>query len=210
MLATARRINNDSDYVFNSVRQRYVERGNGRVLPLSKERRQYELIRRDMRRELGALTRQLQGGRLSADEWQRRSLAVLRQGHYESAGFAVGGEARIPDSARREIEGLLAEEGEYLAGLADDLAADRIVMAVALRVARYALATSLSISVAVHEAHKAAGFTQAKRDLEPRARHCKHCPDLATSGWIGIDKVVPRGWQCDCRNACRCTVRYRK
>ena len=212
MVNAAKRINLDSEYRFSSVDLRYHRRDNGRVLRLVDERRLEELIRDRMRRELMSVTRRYQAGRITKRSWRRQAGEVLRRGHYESAAFAVGGEGGLPPAAKRAIDALIAEELGYLAGLGEDIRSGRTTMPVALRVARYALATSLSISKARHEAHKAAGFTKAKRTLDPRVGvlHCKHCPGLATNGWVGIDKVVPRGWECDCRNACRCTVRYRR
>lgn len=54
------------------------------------------------------------------------------------------------------------------------------------------------------------GFDLAKRTLDPQAKHCPSCLSYVTDGYVSIEKVVPRGVNCECGAHCRCLVVYKK
>ena len=54
------------------------------------------------------------------------------------------------------------------------------------------------------------GFTLAKRDLDPFAKHCPDCPRHATKGrFLPANKVTPKGVDCACRGHCKCRLTYK-
>jgi hypothetical protein len=54
------------------------------------------------------------------------------------------------------------------------------------------------------------GFTLAKRDLDPFAKHCPDCPRHSTKGrFLPADQVTPKGVDCACRGNCRCRLTYK-
>jgi hypothetical protein len=54
------------------------------------------------------------------------------------------------------------------------------------------------------------GFDLARRTLDPQAKHCSSCLGYVTDGYVPIEKVVPRGANCECGAHCRCLVTYKK
>ena len=54
-----------------------------------------------------------------------------------------------------------------------------------------------------------AGFTEARRFLDPSSQHCPQCPGYERFEWVPIDEIVPVGEACDCQGRCRCRVQYR-
>jgi hypothetical protein len=76
------------------------------------------------------------------------------------------------------------------------------------RVDRYAA----SIRVAANRSEKItqirSGKVYATRVLDVQAKHCPECPGYATSKPVPIDKIIPTGVNCSCRERCRCRVIY--
>ena len=197
-------------YKFNAIAGRYLDTETGRYESLSSFRRRQQRLTAQLRRELLVQTRRFQSGRMTLSEWQRACEQAIRNGHRNAAVLAAGGEERFTRDHQNAVDGLLAEEFDYLHRFAGDVRSGRKGMPILLRIAKYSTALSLSYSMSELITKKKDGWRKAMRSLDPQARHCRHCPGYATQGWIGIDAIVPRGWQCDCRNACRCTVRYRR
>lgn len=55
-----------------------------------------------------------------------------------------------------------------------------------------------------------AGFDLAKRTLDPQSSHCQSCLRYATSKFVPVTEIVPRGVNCECGSNCRCIVFYKK
>lgn len=56
---------------------------------------------------------------------------------------------------------------------------------------------------------RSGGRWQARRLLDPSARHCPDCPGLEHREWGPVDSVTPVGADCRCQGNCRCRVEYR-
>lgn len=199
---------NGIEYRYNPRSGRWVSASNGQLLSAALLTREQQRLSKVLRKDLIGLTRRFQGGRIDAEEWRRLFQARIERSHYESAALAAGGEERLGEAHKRAVRELLAEEYGYLDKFAEDVRKGILGLPVLIRAARYSTALSLSYSKSELITRKQDGWTRASRSLTPEAMHCKHCPGYATFGWVGIDSIIPRGWQCDCRNSCRCVVRY--
>lgn len=50
---------------------------------------------------------------------------------------------------------------------------------------------------------------EARRFLDPSARHCPDCPGLQVVDWSPVEDVTPVGLDCRCQSRCKCRVEIR-
>ena len=173
------------------------------------------LARGGLSNRLEQATERLLNGRISLREWERIFAEELKDHHLIMLLFAFGGIELLQRNP--SARALFTQTGENTRGELLGLSIFAAAIASGLRTAGQILGYSRykanSVRGAFERSRQSAligvGYNEARRSLDPTARHCANCPAYETVDWVGIDDVVPVGHACDCNGYCRCRVEYR-
>ncbi len=61
----------------------------------------------------------------------------------------------------------------------------------------------------VDKRNKKLGYTSSKRELSDTCKHCRDCKSFPLLGWQPLGVVPLPGTRCNCKNNCRCSIKYR-
>lgn len=161
---------------------------------------------------LKTLTRMLAHRKLSLQQWESQFASTLREAHLKMMLLAVGGQESLTAQIYGAVGYQLRRQYGYLDNFAQQLAAGSITEPRAIqRAASYARSLRSTFSRVEQLARETEGFTEAKRSLDPQARHCASCLRYSTRGaWVPISIVVAPATNCECGQNCRCTIAYRR
>jgi hypothetical protein len=168
-----------------------------------------ETVRTEVR--LKAQTRLMIQGKIDLAEWQTRMAQTIKDAHLRVGTLAAGGKQGMTPQKNGAIGYQLRQQYEYLDRFANDLAQGKLTPEQALRRSG---AYSKSVTKTFHRIEKLTrqeeGFGEAKRSLDPRAKHCSSCIGYHTNGkWKPIDQVMLPGMNCECGQFCKCSIEYR-
>jgi hypothetical protein len=165
-------------------------------------------LKTELRIKATALTE----GRITFEQWQESTAKGLKDSHIRMAVIASGGKSNTVANSYLIAGRNLKSEYENLRNFAKDIKDGNLSKAqIVARVQLY----SNSIYRTYYETYhfqkvEREGFTLAKRDLDPFAKHCPDCPGHATGGkFIPAKQVTPKGVDCACRGNCRCRLTYK-
>ena len=165
-------------------------------------------LKAELRIKAAALTQ----GRITFEQWQESTAKGLKDSHIRMAIVASGGKANTVANSYLIAGRNLKSEYENLRNFAKDIKGGNLSKA---QIVARAQLYSNSIYRTYYETYhfqkaEREGFTLAKRDLDPFAKHCLDCPNHATGGrFLPADQVVPKGVDCACRGNCRCRLTYK-
>ena len=165
-----------------------------------------------LKKELEIKATALTQGRITFEQWQESTAKGLKDSHIRMAIVASGGKANTVANSYLIAGRNLKSEYEKLRGFAQDIKEGNLSKA---QIVARAQLYSNSIYRTYYETYhfqkvEREGFTLAKRDLDPFAKHCPDCPGHATRGkFLPADQVTPKGVDCACRGNCRCRLTYK-
>ncbi|NJL03093.1 MAG: hypothetical protein HC910_21930 [Spirulinaceae cyanobacterium SM2_1_0] len=112
----------------------------------------------------------------------------------------------------REIRRLLKQQEKALVRFAEQLRDGKVSEKQALaRIRNYGRSPEQAWHQLEHAKRPKEENWQAKRWLDPQAKHCPDCLRLHTKGqWRAVNLVKPPGQACRCRTRCRCQIAYRR
>ena len=153
-------------------------------------------------------------GRISNEEAQRRGQREIGLSNRVMSALGWGGLRNIPEGARSAADSKVRLEMAFWLRFQSDrpqLSPDQA----RARATLYAGGAYRAFQDASREAHRQAGFNEARRVLEAGAEHCAPgsgrpgCPELAARGWMPVSEMVPIG-DASCRASCLCEMQYRR
>lgn len=175
------------------------------VLNLAEQEQQQLSVR------LKGITRLLAGEKITLGEWQLRMAEALKDSHLRLGALGAGGADKLGPQQYGAIGYQLQRQYQYLDGFANALYNGRLTIKQAIaRAGLYGESAGITFNRIEQISREADGFTEAKRNLDPQARHCPSCLRYATNKWVPIDQVVSPGTACECQNKCRCQIQYRR
>lgn len=150
--------------------------------------------------------------KIALPEFQQRAVDDLKLSHLRMTILASGGKSQISSAQYGATGRLLRDQYQYLEGFAQDLAAGKLSAARAIaRAGMYGGSSRTAFHAAEKIARGREGFIEAKRSLDPGARHCSSCLGYSTNGlWVPLEQIVMPGVNCECFHKCRCLVVFRK
>ncbi len=160
---------------------------------------------------LRAIARLLVSERIDVPEFQTRMAEAIKGSHIRLGVLGAGGKGAMTQRNYGQIGRVLRDEFKYLRGFGQAITAGELSESQVMRRAElYATSARLSFFALEKQSRQRSGVRLAKRSLDPQARHCSDCLRHSTNGrWVPIEKIVPVGSRCRCRNKCRCSVQYR-
>lgn len=173
-----------------------------------------EKIDKRMARRLVKITRDLEAGKITLDEWKRNFDRTITSTHILLGAFAVGGifaASRTPvllDNLNLQYAYADRFAGEVRDGRAGSFAKIRA------RIRSYVQAAHITYSQLELEMVKHHGVRKEALNILRPAEHCFStndtigCPELTRQGWMDIEKMVPIGMR-TCTIWCKCRVIYR-
>lgn len=184
--------------------KRYVS--NDTVLSVLEDERQRLKVR------LQSVTRLMIDQKIELSDWQLRVATLLKESHLRSAVLGAGGKEMMSSQIYGAVGFQLQQQYKFLDNFAQAIYRGEITPAKGLyRIGTYANSTKVSFNRANQIARGGDGFNEAKRMLDPQAQHCRSCLRYSTGGrWVPIGDVVAPGFDCECRQNCRCRVVYRR
>jgi hypothetical protein len=149
-----------------------------------------------LKKELEIKATALTQGRITLEQWQESTAKGLKDSHIRMSIVASGGKANTVANSYLIAGRNLKSEYENLRNFAKDIKDGNLSKA---QIVARAQLYSNSIYRTYYETYhfqkvEREGFTLAKRDLDPFAKHCPDCPNHATGGkFLPADQVVPKG-----------------
>ncbi len=204
------------DLTYDRNRGQFEVAETGTVISKTEVDRQRDLVIQRLKNELNVLANRYANDQIDLERFQTEVAIRIKRHHLQVAGLASGGIDRlnrthfvdIRDRLDTEFTTFLFAFGNWLESIASQK--KDFTRNIVNRAIRYAASVARSFFSSQKITRSQDGANEAKRRLDPRAQHCRQCPNYDTGGrWIPIDRVVPVGEQCDCRGNCRCTVEYR-
>jgi len=199
-----------SDYYYRPNTGQYHNIKSGKFLSRADVLKIINKESRALSTKLKGLADPLLSQNQSVAEFQTALAKELKNSYIQIAMFGSGGKSRIGPSQYGAIGQALKEQYKLIDGFGRAIAAGELSTA---QISARASSYSRSLKIAFHAAEKATrkgnGFNQAKRNLDSQAVHCEDCISYASLGWVGINKLVLPGTNCECREGCRCNVVYR-
>lgn len=201
-----------SEIVYNSNAGRYVYADSRQFVPNAVIDNLLDQEIKRLETRLAATTRLLADDKLTLAEWQTRFATTLRDAHIQIGALASGGKNQMGSQQYGAIGFQLRRQYQYLDGFAQDLQDGKLTAAQALsRSRQYGSSINTTFHRLEQVTRQSEGFNEAKRGLDPQARHCASCPGYSTNGeWRAIDQVVSPGVNCECGQRCRCPISYRR
>jgi hypothetical protein len=198
------------DYYYRPNTGQYHDSETGKFVGRAEILRTVAQEVKSLQSRLENLSKPLLNDAQSVADFQRAIAQELKTSYIQLAIVASGGKDRIGSRQYGAIGQILKEQYKLMDNFGKAIATGELSKAqIRARAGSY----SRSLKVAFHAAEKATrkgdGFTQAKRNLDSQAQHCRSCIEYETWGWVGINEIVLPGTRCECGQGCRCNVVYR-
>lgn len=204
-------------------RRKGVFKIDGKVVSLTSIRVLIAQIEKISAKRLAKHLDEYLAGKISVEEWRKRSALTLMVSHRMAAALALGGIDQTVNN--EELRQKTSEELKYLSGFASDIKAGKLTSAkMAARAKSYTLAVATTYWVidqiekerlrSIKRVKKITGvawiedkpFTEARR-YRRASESCPGC--IEYSGyWMPI-KDMPSIGSLQCRSHCRCFIVYR-
>ena len=167
-------------------------------------------------RKLLRLNQRLDNGKINDAQWQQGFTRLFKRANLQAMTIGAGGQDALEQNrfnanyfqqTQDAIALVSADTGrvatEFLRGRRTRGQLDGWVKYQSQKLhqtfSRAELLTRVSIQ----------GANEARRTLDPNARHCPQCPSYQTQDFIPIEDVISVGAACVCGGRCRCRVQYR-
>lgn len=199
----------ESTYVFDARTGRY--RGNnGRFLSEREVRDAVDRLADLASDKLAGLSERLLDGRLSLADWQRESMAVMKEAHVAAATVAHGGAAQMGHEEWGYVGRRLRDEYAYQRDFARQIAAGEqpLTSGVVARSRLYGQNVRATFEAVRARDDTGRGMDEERNVLGGAEHHCSQCPGLSALGWVPAGTLPPIGSR-QCGPNDRCTVTRR-
>lgn len=170
---------------------------------------QFETTLSSIADDMRDLARQLNAGRISLDEFQRRVATLIEAAHW-AAGFAMFGPALwLYPAVVVMLREMVERQLMWLRRLVMDirLGRQRLDGSLVRRIALYAGSSWSALVEFNRYIARRFGYTEEMNVLGV-AEHCQGCLDETAKGWVPIGTLVPIGSR-TCLSNCRCRYEFR-
>ena len=191
----------------------YYYNSNGRKVP---DRILYKATKEEVDRiatKIEKTTNQLLGNRINFEQWQLDMTTHVKNGHVLQARLGRGGKDNTFAIHYLDVATeLRVNQYPRLRRFAKDIKDGKLTEKQILSRAKlYGLSTKSSFEKArLSNFKKDDKIVLGRRRLGACAPHCASCLRYAGFGWIGLDKIIPPGQQCECGGNCCCSVEIRE
>ena len=205
-----------ADLIYDRNRGQFEVTATGRVIESSEVDKQRDLVIERLKNELNVLANRYANDQIDLEQFQTEVATRIKIHHLQVAGLASGGTDRlnrthfvdIRDRLDTEFTTFLFAFGNWLESISAQK--KNFIGKIVNRAIRYAASVARSFGSSQKITRFQDGANEARRRLDPFAKHCPQCPGYDTGGrWVPVNQIVSVGEQCDCRGNCRCTVEYR-
>jgi len=193
-----------------AMRYRYP---NGRLVPAQYVKNDIFRLANGVQSDLRQLTRLLNSGDITIDQWYRRMKVEIRLSYRASIVAAEGGFANMTPAKWGRFGAMIKAEYKFLDNFLNDVRSGKSKgMRRMWRAGQYGRSLSRFYENWRLTQHKELGYSMGRRRLG-RAEHCRTsrglegCVELAELGWVTIDEVVPIG-ETPCNGGCHCSIEY--
>lgn len=197
--------------IWDDAKEVYLHRRNKQ--PIS-DKYLYKIVSQEVERNAqkqAKLATQLVNGKLPFEDWQKRSIDLVRQSHVDMARLGRGGKDRTWGIHYLEVGNDLRKTHypafrQFAQDIKDGkLTAKQIVA----RSNLYSSATKSSFEKARISTKSGLG-KRGRRKLGGCKNHCNDCLYYASIGWQPLELVTPPGINCQCKGNCCCSVEIEK
>lgn len=202
---------------FDQQKGRFVV--NGRTVSIRSIAKYLDRTNEKMARRLLLITKELEAGRMSIDEWKRNFDSTVTSTHILFGALAVGGivNAIRKPSMIHAIDEQLTFADKFAEAIRHNNAGSPAQ--IRARALKYLNSSRIIFAKLELEQVIAQGIRKEARNLLRPAEHCFRsplaspnvridCPTLSEWGWIPVEQMIPVGERI-CRFNCRCMIIYR-
>ncbi len=190
----------------------YIDTDTGRFVPRATVLATVEEEIAKFQSRLTRIINRYSSGKISLAQFQAEMSGQIKTSLIQSASIASGGKKRINREIKRALQSRLRNRFRYLRNFAEEIERGKIPPEKILsRTRSYSESYRATFYDAEKRMRKDLGFNQARRWLDPGAKHCEDCLRHTTEGrWKPIEEVVSPGNNCRCHGRCRCFIAYRR
>ncbi len=163
-----------------------------------------------VKRQARALSRRLDNGTMSLEQWQQGMAQLLTSAHIIAASVGRGGFARMTEKDWNRVNKKIAWQQGYLALFAKSIAAGVVVLgtgAIVARAAKYADSPYISFTSAYKEAMTDGGKQMMCRLITNSIEGCEECAEDEAAGWMPVDDMGEIGSRI-CGDFCKCVIEF--
>lgn len=181
----------------------------GRFVAQSVIKREMESVIGGVKREMQSLSKSLQGGSISLQEWYDGMRGRIKLTHSVDASIAKGGWAQMTQSDWGAVGQLTKRQYQFLNNFALQIAdgTQPLDGRFLVRSGMYADAARATGEDMKRREAGRNGYTQERRILGV-ADHCGDCVDAANLGWQSLG-TLPKIGDSVCRTNCHCEFSFR-
>ena len=197
--------------IWDKEKQGYKFKRNNREVS---EKYLYKVVAEEVDRfaqKQNKLATQFVNGNISFEEWQSRTVDLIRQSHVEMTRLGRGGKDNTFGIHYLEVGNDLRKT-HYPAfrQFAEDVKNGKLTpRQIVARASLYGNASKTSFEKA-RISTKANQGVMGRRRLGACKNHCSDCIYYASLDWRPIELVIPPGINCQCRSNCCCSVEVKK
>lgn len=198
-------------YTWSRARRRYISQRTGRPISEAELRRLFNERIADAEGRMADIATAYYEGKISPALFVELMATEQRRLTVQSAALGKGGFDELDAAALVALALLLRETNERIIGTAHDALEGKVSLPQLVnRADGYVGEARREFFRALRDAAIASAvmggdsIILARRMLDPRAKHCRDCPDLAARGWSRIEELPPPGYGCQCAGHCRC------
>jgi hypothetical protein len=189
----------------------YVDLDTGRFVSFSDLRDANEAVIDAARSEVAAISRQLQAGEISLDEWQVKMMADIKTINILSAAEANGGWYEMSQADWGAVGHIIRDQYKYLDNFGTQIFnGEQPLNGNFLRRADlYAQAGRGTYEQMVRRWQQLDNAMEEERRVLGPADHCPGCLEQASRSWQPIGSLDPIGDE-ECSQNCHCYFEYRR
>lgn len=199
-------------YLWSKSRKRFVSTRTGKPISDAELRRLFNAHIEDAEGRMAEIATAFHESRIAPAVFVEQMATEQRRHTVQSAALGRGGFDNLDDATLIALALLLNSTNERIVGTAHDVLEGKVTLPQLLnRVEGYVGEGRRTFFEGLRAgAMTAAGLNSgmvaiARRQLDPRAKHCRDCPDLAARGWQRVEDLPPPGFGCQCAGHCRCS-----
>ena len=183
---------------------------NGQRVSVETIRRQVLRVEKWFSQSMRSATLKFVDGTISANEWKRTMLSLIRSSHTIAAALAVGSTSAA--ATEPAVVKAIKTEQTYARAFVDSHSTKdakeitKLKKRLVARASSYFLAVGVTNTLADLAKRRMTGSTECRRILRAK-EHCQGCINWAYE-WVPIAKMPPIG-SLNCGSRCRCYLEYR-
>ena len=186
---------------------RYIDR-RGRAVSAETVTREMERVIAGTKREMQDISRQLQRGEISAQEWYDGMRGRMKTIHTLDAAIAKGGWQQMTQADWGAVGAVTKRQYQYLNNFVEEILSGKQALdgRFLVRAGMYANAARRTGEDLKRREAAGRGYDLERRVLGP-TEHCRDCLEYAGRGWQPVGSLPPIG-DSICKVNCRCVFEF--